>query len=270
MNEVSAIEAAIRLQRLFDPEAIRGCVSIIPLINQPAAYRYSEYVCPTDGKNINFTFPGKGDGTFSEALCHAIMSEWCADADCYIDLHGGDLRENVSKFTIFQRTHNEELDAFSRRLAMCFDAEIIVGLPPSHMERPGRPPTAFARQNRLALMSEAGANGLLDESSIVFHVDGVLNVARNLGILDSPISDFRNARVLCSDYLWVECPADGEFHAEAEPGGRVQKGQQLGTIRNIFGEPLATVNAPATGLMLWRMTHPSILKGSPVLAVAVE
>ncbi|WP_322884522.1 succinylglutamate desuccinylase/aspartoacylase family protein (plasmid) [Sinorhizobium medicae] len=270
VNEVSAIEAAVRLQRLFDPNEISGCVSIVPLINQPAAYRYSEYVCPSDGKNINFTFPGKPDGTFSEALCDAIMSEWCEEADCYVDLHGGDLRENVSKFTIFQRTHDEELDALGRKMAMCFDAEIVVGLPEVHMEKPGRPPTAFARQNRLAVMSEAGANGLLEEEAVVFHVEGVLNVARSLGILNSPISTFRNDRVVCKDYLWVECPIDGEFHAVIEPGQRVHKGQRLGTIRNYFGELLAAVTSPEAGLLLWRMTHPSISKGSPVLAVAVE
>lgn len=270
VNEVSAIEAAVRLQRLFDPEKIQGCVSIIPLINQPALYKYSEYICPLDGLNINFTFPGKSDGTFSEALCHAIMNEWCADAACYIDMHGGDLRENVSKFTIFQHTDNAELDALGRQMALCFDAEIVVGLPASHMEKPGRPPTGFARHNRLALMSEAGSNGLLDEGAISFHVEGVLNIARTLGILDTPLSPFRNARVLCNDYLWVTCPVDGEFHAEVEPGDRVKKEQRLGTIRDLFGNTLAEIRAPETGLLLWRMTHPSIPKGASVLAVAVE
>ena len=270
VNEVSSIEASVRLQRLFDPEMIQGSISIIPLINQPALYKYSEYVCPIDGKNINFTFPGKSDGTFSEALCDAIMNEWCAGADCYVDLHGGDLRENVSKFAIFQHTCDRELDALGRRMVMCFDAEIVMGLPTAHMEKPGRPPTGFARHGRLALMSEAGANGLLNEGAISFHVEGVLNVARTLGIVDAPLSPFRNARVPCDDYLWVDCPVDGEFHAEVEPGERVKKGQRLGTIRNLFGETLADINAPETGLLLWRITHPSIPKGASVLAVAVE
>lgn len=270
VNEVSGIEAAVRLQKLFDPEKIRGSVSIIPLVNLPALYQYSEYVCPIDGKNINFTFPGRRDGSFSEALCDAIMNEWCDGADCYIDMHGGDLRENVSKFSIFQHTDNSVIDAKGEEMALCFDAEIVVGLPPSHMERPGRPPTGFARHGRLALMSEAGANGLMDEESISFHVDGVLNVARTLGILDTPKPPFRNARVLCDDYLWVECPVDGEFHAHVEPGDRLTKGQRLGIMRNLFGDTLANVVAPVTGLLLWRMTHPSLRKGTSILAVAVE
>ncbi|UCI32029.1 succinylglutamate desuccinylase/aspartoacylase family protein [Mesorhizobium sp. B4-1-4] len=269
VNEVSSIEAAVRLQRLFDPETIKGSVSIIPLINQPAMYKYSEYVCPIDDKNINFTFPGKSDGTFSEALCDAIMNEWCAGTDCYVDLHGGDLRENVARFSIFQHTQNAELDALGRRVAMCFDADIVMGLPAAHMEKPGRPPTGFARHGRLALMSEAGSNGLLDEGAICFHVEGVLNIARTLGILDTPVAPFRNARVQCDDYLWVDCPVDGEFHAEVEPGERIKKGQRLGTMRDLFGETLVEIGAPEEGLLLWRITHPSIPKSAPVLAVAV-
>lgn len=269
VNEVSAIEAAVRLQRLFDPEEMCGSVSIIPLINQPALYKYSEYICPIDGKNINFTFPGKNDGTFSEVLCDAIMNEWCANADCYVDMHGGDLRENVSKFSIFQRTDDDEINRLGLKMAMCFDAELVVGLPTHHMQRPGRPPTGFAAKNRLALMSEAGANGLLDEESIQFHVEGVLNIARELGIIASEAPAFKRERVLCEDYLWVTCPVDGEFHSFVEPGDAVEKGQLLGVIRNLFGDHLADIKSPETGFLLWRLTHPAIPAGDPVLAVAV-
>lgn len=270
VNEVSSIEASVRLQKLFDPNNIFGSVSIIPMINQPARYLYSEYVCPIDGKNINFTFPGKPDGTFSEVLCHAIMGEWCKGADCYIDMHGGDLREDVSKFSIYQHTSDALIDHQGRQMASCFDAEIVIGLPPSHMQKPGRPPTGFAGQGRLALMSEAGATGIMDEESIAFHVEGVLNIARTLGILKEPLSPFTRARVQCNEYLWVDSPVDGEFHAEIESGQRVRQHQRLGTIRNLFGDVLATINAPETGLVLWRITHPSLRKGTSVLAVAVE
>ncbi|MCW0001507.1 succinylglutamate desuccinylase/aspartoacylase family protein [Pararhizobium sp. YC-54] len=270
VNEVAAIEAAVRLQKLFDPNHLTGVVSIVPLINQPALYRYNEYVCPLDQKNINFSFPGDPNGSFSEALCDAIMNEWTASAECYVDMHGGDLRENVSKFAIYQRTNDASLEEKARQMALCFDSELVVGLPVDHMAKPGRPPTAFASQGRLALMSEAGANGLVDEDSIQFHVDGVLNVARTLGMLDSKVTAFNRARIVCSDYLWIESPIDGEFLPEVEPGDRVEERQRLGKMRDLFGQDLTDIVAPRAGHVLWRMTHPSIPKGSPVLAIAVE
>lgn len=268
VNEVSSIEAAIRLQGLFDVETMRGTVSIIPLVNQPAFGQFTEYNCPVDGKNINFAFPGKADGSFSEALCDALQNEWAADASCYVDLHGGDLRENVSKFVMFQRTDDAEADALRERLARGFDAEIVMALPRNLMLRPGRPPTGFARQGRIAIMSEAGANGMRDEVCITYHVDGVLSIAGELGIIERT-QQFNRARVLCRDYLWVESPAGGQFTPLIEPGDAVKKGQDLGPIYDLFGCHVANIRSPADGLILWRMTHPTVVAGMPVLAVAV-
>ncbi|MGZ2459819.1 putative deacylase [Rhizobium anhuiense] len=270
VNEVSSIEASIRLQRLFEPEKMRGSVSIIPVINQPAVHAYSEYICPVDGKNINHTFPGRTDGTFSEALCDAVLNEWVKEADCYIDMHGGDLKEKVSWFTIFQRTGDDEFDAAARNIAMCFNSDIVLALGPEYMKRPGRPPTACALRKQVAIMTEAGSNGLLSEHDISFHVEGVLNVARLLGIIDSQPSSATNGRSLCDSYIWVECPSDGDFHAEVEPGAIVRQGQRLGFVRDVFGESLVEVFAPATGFVLWRITHPSIRKGDALLTIVEE
>jgi predicted deacylase len=270
VNEVSSIEAAVRLQSLFDPRRMRGSVSIIPLINQPALYQYTEYTCPIDGKNINFSFPGSSTGTFSEALCDAIQNDWCADSACYVDLHGGDLRERVAKFVLFQRTGNPDHLRNAQKLAMCFDADLVVGLPESELPKPGRPPTGFARDGRLAVMSEAGANGVIDEESVAFHLEGVLRIARQLGIIEEAPSGYRRGRTVCDDYLWVTAPSDGQFYADVEPAERVSRGQRLGVMRNLFGDTVGEIAAPETGIVLWRMTHPTLKKGSAALAIAIE
>lgn len=269
VNEVSSMEAAVRLQSLFEPDAMNGTVSIIPLVNQPAHGRFTEYNCPIDEKNITFTFPGDPNGTFSEALCDALQNEWAADADCYVDLHGGDLRENVSKFVMYQRTSNGDLNAQGELLARCFDAEIIVGLPQRLMSHPGRAPTAFARQGRVALVAEAGANGVRDETSINYHVEGVLNIANCLGMIERQ-PRFQRARALCHEYLWVDSPYSGQFYPTIEPGDAVEQGQDLGAIHDLFGRPIGHLQAPADGLVLWRMTHPTTVAGTPLLGIAVR
>jgi hypothetical protein len=269
VNEVSSIEAAVRLQRCFPPEALRGSVSIIPVVNLPALFAYTEYLCPVDGKNINFTFPGRPDGTFTEALCHALLHDWARGADCYVDLHGGDLRETVAKFVMYQRVGDAALDDRRRRLAECFDAELVVGFDPALLRAPGRPPTACAALGTSAVMSEAGANGVVDEESVAYHVDGVLNVARLLGMRDdAPRRPVRPQR-LCHDYVWVHVPADGMFDSDLRPGARVARGERLGRVRDFAGEEVAVVEAPAAGYVLWRMTQPILRKGAPVLALAV-
>ncbi len=62
----------------------------------------------------------------------------------------------------------------------------------------------------------------------------------------------------------------GNFYAEVEPAERVSRGQRLGVMRNFFGETVGEIAAPETGIVLWRMTHPDLKKGSPALAIAIE
>lgn len=269
VNEVSGIEAAIRLQSLFDPARMHGSVSIIPVMNQPARFQFNEYICPVDGKNINFSFPGNPDGTFTEILCDAIMRQWTAGADCYVDLHGGDLRESMSMFSMYQRTDDPQFDARARQLAQCFDAELVVGLIPELMEQPGRPPTAFAREKRFSIMSEAGSNGIVDETTVAFHIGGVLNIARMLGILRDETPAFRRDRIHCEQYIWVPTEVDGEFQAQIKPGQKVSAGQPAGIMRNLFGETVAILTVPIDGYILWCLSHPTIAAGTPVFAVAV-
>jgi predicted deacylase len=268
VNEVSSIEAALRLPDCF-ATGLSGVVSIIPVLNLPGLYEHTEYNCPIDGKNINFTFPGRADGTFSEVLCHALLTEWAADAAALIDLHGGDLRENVAKFIMYQRTGDPAQDSRRAGLARAFDADLVVGLEPDLMAAPGRSCTALASLGRDGLLAEAGANGVIDEESVQFHVGGVLGVARGLGMIDGPAPVPKRRQVDCDRYLWIAMPADGFIHFEVEPAASVTAGQRLGRVHDLVGQPCGELRAPADGFVLWRMTHPVLRRGEYALGLAL-
>jgi predicted deacylase len=269
VNEVTSIEAAVQLQRRIAPESLRGSIAILPVLNLPAVPGRSQYVCPIDGKNINFSFPGRKDGSFSEALADAILGEWAEEAEVLIDLHGGDLCENVAKFSICQMTGDGASDEKSLALARCFDAEIIAALDPADMAAPGRACTGRARAGRRAVMAEAGANGILDPVCIAFHLNGVLNVMSLLGMIDGPSIPATRDQVVVGRYLWIETPKPGLLHARAEPGMRVAKGQRLARITDLFGDEIGEILAPAAGLVLWRVNHGMAGEGEKVFGLGV-
>lgn len=80
-----------------------------------------------------------------------------------------------------------------------------------------------ARHRRLAAFAEAGANGLIDEASVALHVNGVLRIARLLGMSDEenacliPSSSPPAKVVTANRYLWVRAEADGWCQYAAEP-----------------------------------------------------
>jgi predicted deacylase len=269
VNEVSSIEAAVRLMGFLVPEQLRGTVSIIPVLNLPALPYRSQYVCPVDGKNINFSFPGGRGGSFSEALADAVLNQWAADADVLADLHGGDLCEDVSKFSICQLTGDPAFDARNLALARCFDTDLVAALDASHMDAPGRACTARSRQRRHAVMSEGGAHGMIDPVSVAFHLHGLLNVMVMMGMIDGPAIPPTREQVLLETYLWVPSPVDGLFYAQAEPAARVQEGQVLATLADTFGRRTGEIRSPASGRVIWRITHGMVRENEQVFGIGV-
>jgi predicted deacylase len=268
VNEVSSIEAAIRLQRAIEPSELSGRISIIPILNLPAVPKRSQYVCPLDNKNINFSFPGQPAGTFAEALAHAILNDWAADADILVDLHGGDLCEAVSHFMVVQCTGNPEFDASALAYARCFDAQLIVRLAPSHMQIAGRSCTGRALRRQHAVFAEAGRIGLIEERNVAFHFEGVLRLAAHLGMISSD-PPRRREPVVADEYVWIPAPADALYRYRVEAGQKVAKGMVLATGEDTYGENVAAVLAPEDGYILWTLTHPLVQRDSFIMGLAV-
>src|SRR6266852_9260597 len=98
--EYTGIEAAIRLGRAIDPRKVRGRVVIIPLLNRPGFYERSIYVNPEDNDNMNRVFPGRADGTWSERFAHHLLNEIIVRSEYAVDLHAGDMIEDLVPFVI--------------------------------------------------------------------------------------------------------------------------------------------------------------------------
>ncbi|MGE0006117.1 MAG: succinylglutamate desuccinylase/aspartoacylase family protein [Parvibaculaceae bacterium] len=269
VNEGASIEAAVRLLGRVDPRTLRGSLSVIPILNLPAVPLRSQYVCPIDNKNINFSFPGNPRGTFSEALADAVLNEWAADADVLADLHGGDLCEALATFSICQLTGDAAFDERNLALARCFDGDLIATLDPGHMKAPARACTARARARRHAVMSEAGSHGIVDAASVAFHLDGLLNVMSSIGMREEPATPARREQIVLGKYLWLAAPADGLLYPRVGPMSRAAEGDVLATVTDSFGRPLGEIRAPEAGLVMWHITHRITQRGEKVCGLGV-
>ena len=66
--------------------------------NRPGFYERSIYVNPEDNDNMNRVFPGRPDGTWSERFAHHFLNDVIAGANYAIDLHAGDMIEDLVPF----------------------------------------------------------------------------------------------------------------------------------------------------------------------------
>ena len=175
--EYPGIEAAIRLSRTLDPAELRGAAIIVPVVSVPAFQRRAIYINPLDGINFNRVCPGNPAGTITEIMAHLLFTNVIAQADYYIDLHGGDMIEALVPFTLYYKSGNKEVDDASKALAEAYGIPIILG---TSVLRGGSYGAAAA-MGKPAILTEAGGQGILDEPSAQTHIRGVLNVLRKVG-----------------------------------------------------------------------------------------
>lgn len=267
-NEVAAMEAALRLKDYFARHLQQGKVRILPILNMPGLYSHAEFVCPVDNKNINFLSPGNLEGTFSEVLIDRVLNKWAADATVFVDLHGGDLREEVARFVMCQLTGDSDFDAITRQLAHQFDADVIVEFAKDQTNNRGRATNELPWLGRHAVMAEAGANGILDEENTLFHVNGVANIARHLRLTaDRPVARRRQNQVV-SNFFKVEAPHTGRLYLNVTVGQTVRRGQPLGRVHDIFGQWLADIFAPFSGVILMIVNHNITSRGEWLISLA--
>ena len=259
--EYPGIEAAIRFARELNPRAVRGAVIVIHIASLAAFHARSIYVSPLDGKNLNRQFPGNPEGTATEKMADTIFKGVIAQSDYYIDLHGGDMIEALVPFTIYSKTGNNQVDRVSAELAALFGIKYVVS-----SATQGGTYSAAARAGKPAILAEAGGVGILDEDSVQTHLGGLRNVLRHLGVLPGEAERFKDVRVL-EKFPWVRSEHTGLFYSRVKVGDQVEEGQLVGEIKDYFGDPVARVLAPASGIVLFPVTSLATNPGDPLLAV---
>jgi predicted deacylase len=227
------------------------------------------YINPEDGQNLNRAFPGRADGTWSERFAYRLLNDLVVRFDRDMDLHAGDLIEDLEPFVGFYETGDADVDRESRRMLEAYGGVRWATRAVTSGDRAGMLYAAAAERGVPAMLAESGRNGLVEEEAIQRHVDGVRNVWRTLGILvDRPPQAVEPPRLLRRNE-WLRAEHEGVFLCRVRPGESVAAGQVLGEMVDLLGNPLGEVRSPDAGLVLFTVTSPAIKRGGLLLAVGV-
>ncbi len=125
-TEYASIVALQKLAQAADPAQLSGTLIIVPLVNVASFAQKVPHLNPIDGKNMNRYYPGKPDGTQTERASWAIAKQVVEKCDYLIDLHGGDLDENLRRYSYWAATGKEAQDAASRAMVLAFGLDHII------------------------------------------------------------------------------------------------------------------------------------------------
>ena len=257
--EYTSIEAAIQVARSLDPAQVRGRVAVLPVVNVDAYSTRTIYLHPADRKNLNRVFPGRADGTESERLAFQVHQDLLRTCDCMIDLHGGDMNEALVPHAYSFLTGDRALDARSLEFAKA------MGLPYVY----GRPTAAslgyeiVASSGKVAILAEAGQQGILDPVQAGILAEGCRNCLRLAGILPGEVAVHRGQKVLQA-LTWTRSGHFGAWYPAARLGERVKRGQKMGEVRDLLGNLLQEPCADMDGFVVVLVTSLAINAGDPL------
>ncbi|MBF9232446.1 succinylglutamate desuccinylase/aspartoacylase family protein [Microvirga alba] len=255
-SEFCSIETAIRLLQM-KPEQIKGTLVVLPILNVQGFRKRSIYVMPEDGKNLNRMFPGRPDGTTSERLANWLVSSVYPNADAYLDLHGGDLDESLTPFTLFPSNCEK-----SKALATVFGLPIAIAAGGE-----GYTINAAYKVGVPSILPEVSGNGLWGEDTVAEMTAGIERVMHYLGMIPEPAKPSPPESPLFVT-MWVPpAPVDGLWYSAKEISEAVAIGDVLGEIKDPFGKVLATIRSEKAGIILYRLTSLSVNSGEALLGV---
>ncbi|MBR0139891.1 MAG: succinylglutamate desuccinylase/aspartoacylase family protein [Firmicutes bacterium] len=260
-GEYPGAETAMRIARELDPAKVCGKVIVVHPVNMPAFMARTQYVGPLDGKNLNRVYPGKALGTVSERIAFFVRNELMAQADFYMDLHGGDIHEWLTPFVLIPMVGTPEDAEESRRAAEIFGVPFVIG-----SWGTGGTIGSAALLGVPGFLSEIGGRGLWSEEEVELYLRGVRNVLKLYKVIEG------EPEKLC-DTVWMErmtgvnASVSGCWYPSAVPEEAVKEGQKVGEIRDFFGNVLEECFCPIDGKIMYVISSLPVEEGDPIYCV---
>jgi len=300
-TEYASIVALTRLIAQINPKQLTGSVIVAPLLNVPSFEQMTPHLNPVDQKGMNGAYPGNSNGTAKAETLRAERKEFdtthlledanrecdssmgamaeralafvtdqiVTPADVIVDLHGGDLDENLRPYSYWTRTGNSAQDEASHALVLALGLDHII-LRDVDATNPasGRSLSGYAlAKGKTAIVAEAGRSGLVLDADVNALIAGSLNVLGSLKMIDRAVKPVASP-VWVTGGSRVAADKPGMFFATVDRDTIVKEGATIGYTTDYLGRRTGDVRAPVAGLITFIRGVPSMLPGATLANVS--
>jgi len=260
-SEYNGPAGCLKLIQALDPNKINGKVIIVPVVNTLAfEYRWM-HGNPIDYRDLGGCYidevprGGSGAPKHSYQLAISFYKEALAQSDYRLNLHGGDIEEDVLTGVMYSRFGDDERDDKNLTMARNFGWDWIR----EGIRKPGPGQQSKPRKYMpMTVGTEAGGMGRCTKDLSDMVLKGCLNTLKHLGMMDGEPDIPKKAKVFNPYHLYAE--HGGFFISNVEAGDLVSAGDTLGEIRNLKGQIIEEITVPTDGV-IHMVTSPAIWEG---------
>ena len=268
-TEYASIVALTRLPAKIDPRALSGTVIVLPLLNVASFEQMTVHVNPVDKKGMNAGYPGTATGTQTDRALALVTDQVVKPADVVVDLHGGDLDEDLRPYSYWTRTGNAAQDEAAKALVLAFglDHVILRDIDASNSASTRSLGGYALAQGKTTLIAEAGRSGLVLDADVDALVNGCLNVLGALKMTSRAVKPVARP-VWVTGGTRVAAEGGGMFYATAKRDTIVKEGDVLGYTTDYVGRRTGEIKAPVAGLVTFIRGVPSTWQGATLANVS--
>ncbi|MBT8084860.1 MAG: succinylglutamate desuccinylase/aspartoacylase family protein [Woeseia sp.] len=256
-DELNGVEIVRRLLRLKTISSMRGTLIAVPIVNVHGFLDQSRYL--PDRRDLNRSFPGSAKGSIAARLANIFLKEVVKRSDYGIDLHTG----AIDRSNLPQIRANLD-DKTTMELAKVFGVPVIINA----SVRDGSLRGCAADMGKPVLTYEAGEALRFEEVSIRAGLKGILNVMRNIGMLQTKSSKSPRPPVVARSTTWIRSPSSGIVSGKVKLGASIREGQRLAVVSDPLGTNQEEVLARFDGIVIGRSNLPLAHEGDALFNIA--
>jgi uncharacterized protein len=249
-SEYNGPAGCLKLIDMLDPEKINGKIILVPMVNTLGfEYRWM-HGNPADYRDLGSCYvdeipkTGSGQPMHSYQLAVTFYKEVLSKSEYRLNLHGGDLEEDVLVGTMYSRIGDDARDDKNLAMARNFGWEWIrEGIRKPQPNAPSKP----QRYMPMTVGTEAGGMGRCTTDIVDMVLKGCLNTLKGLGMMDGKPDIPKKAKVFHPYHLYS--PRGGFFISHVKAGDLIHEKDILGEVRNLNGKIIEEIVAPTDGVI---------------------
>lgn len=247
-GEYPGIAASMELAEQLTPDDISGTLTIVHIVNIGSFWERTSEIHPEDRKNLNRVFPGDPEGTITEKIAWTLLNDYIKTADYYIDLHSGDIHEDLLAHVYYSKKCKDEVSHASKEMADVVDVPYMI---PSQAS--GGAYNCAALNGVPCILLEHGCGGLCGVDDVQAHKGDVVRILRHLGLLeDTAFPEFKPASgpKETGKVTYYNAAEDCCWRPQIQSGDRVKKGDLVGYATDLYGRRIREYHAEDDGVAL--------------------
>ncbi len=257
--EYVGIEAVRQVIDEINPDELSGSVILIPVVNESGFYAGLKQVVAEDNMNLNRVFGDNSKDTMSYLMARAIEKNLYNKADFILDLHGGDINEDMTPLLFFPVEFGEEIKNKTVSAAKHLSIKYRVASSSDN--------GLYSYANKCnvpSLLVERGCKGQFDQNEVNLCKQNIYEMLDFLEIRKYPKT--KTEQIEIKKAIYQETDVDGFWYPSKKSNDEIKKGELLGVIKDYYGNTVREYMAAFDGIVLYHTLSLGVNKGSLLIA----